>query len=571
MMIPNIAVAALALAAAPLAVAQNPYPITGVPIPPENNGAAPMRLNINTLQANGGPMWDLYIRANRAMQARDVNNPLGWFQIEGASLLTRTKQEALFVSWHRPYVLLYEQALVMNAKRIALQYPQSVRAQYVAAANRLRAPYWDWASNPTVPPATVPERVTIMIPDGNRNRVVPRAVRNPLTNYKVPDAARQFDGFQNLQQTTRCPSPQRYPESANTLLARRPYRSWIYDLFTRGTTFSEFAVSGGNIVSLELIHNGVHWDGACGQQFLSPDLSAFDPLFMLHHTNIDRFWSYWQAIHPTQGIFTNSYSGQSRWATPGGTTINSASALQPFYMANGSPHTTQTVRNIRNFGYTYEGLEYWRMSPAQLTQSATTLINRMYGPTTGPTRGQTRGQGIARRAEKQNIERFFVHITAERGDLQRPCEIEISVDGKVCGSVVVMKAPAAGPLEAALALDRVVAPVETANLAGNTTRDVVSNGMTIRIWNPDGSLQQLPKSLNATLENVLITPAVQKDQFPKFGARKMSKVKNIKVNTNFQVNYQNMKNVQGSVKSHLKTVMQSSQTVKAYKQMEISY
>lgn len=51
-----------------------------------------------------------------------------------------------------------------------------------------------------------------------------------------------------------------------------------YDALTRSHSFSEFASTSSGGIGLEQIHNAVHWDGACGGQFLSPDFSAFDPL-----------------------------------------------------------------------------------------------------------------------------------------------------------------------------------------------------------------------------------------------------------------------------------------------------
>jgi tyrosinase len=42
--------------------------------------------------------------------------------------------------------------------------------------------------------------------------------------------------------------------------------------------FSEFASTADGGLSLEQVHNGVHWDGGCGGQFLAAEFSAFDPL-----------------------------------------------------------------------------------------------------------------------------------------------------------------------------------------------------------------------------------------------------------------------------------------------------
>ena len=40
---------------------------------------------------------------------------------------------------------------------------------------------------------------------------------------------------------------------------------------------------------------------------LQLDYSAFDPVFWLHHTNIDRLFSIWQAIYPDRYGTAKSY------------------------------------------------------------------------------------------------------------------------------------------------------------------------------------------------------------------------------------------------------------------------
>lgn len=55
-------------------------------------------------------------------------------------------------------------------------------------------------------------------------------------------------------------------------------KCWQYLVFTRSRDFSDFATTDERGTSLEQLHNSVHWDGACGSQFLTSDFSAFDPL-----------------------------------------------------------------------------------------------------------------------------------------------------------------------------------------------------------------------------------------------------------------------------------------------------
>ncbi len=101
---------------------------------------------------------------------------------------------------------------------------------------------------------------------------------------------------------------------------------------------------------------------------------------MLHHSNVDRLWAYWQAMHPEASTFNGAYQGLSRFNTQAGTMIGLDSPLQPFRQANGDWHTSRSVNSIATFGYAYQGLEYWIKSEAELQQSAVHMINSLYGP-----------------------------------------------------------------------------------------------------------------------------------------------------------------------------------------------
>ncbi|KJZ68499.1 hypothetical protein HIM_12109 [Hirsutella minnesotensis 3608] len=69
------------LALESVALAADYYPITGV-FSAQSQGA-PARRNINELQAEAGPQWDLYIQALAAMQNMNARDPLSYFQIGG--------------------------------------------------------------------------------------------------------------------------------------------------------------------------------------------------------------------------------------------------------------------------------------------------------------------------------------------------------------------------------------------------------------------------------------------------------------------------------------------------------
>ncbi|PNH66281.1 hypothetical protein VD0002_g3029 [Verticillium dahliae] len=514
------------LAALASLVASQAYPITGVQV--AAGSAVPYRKNINILYKNGGAPWDLYLRSLQDLYAQDANNRLSYFQIAGihgrpyiewnnaGRRNTNGWQgycphgEALFLPWHRPYVLAFEQRLVETAIRLANQYPAAHRATYVKAAQTLRAPFWDWGYDARVPPVTVPNTLPVRVPNGSGLRTI--QISNPLRYYRFPQSAidQRFGSFPRDAQVFKCRAPQNYPNSANAAMARRSYRSWTYDAMTRSASFEEFASTGSSGISLEQIHNAVHWDGSCGFQFLDADYSAFDPLFMLHHANVDRLWAYRQFMRPDQATLTRTYSGGARFSTPGGTSIGPNSPLQPFFAAPGRFHTPNSVRSIRGFGYTYEGLEYWKKNDGQLQRDATAFINKYYA--TGAARPQVR------KRENVEVTRYFAQIKVNVEELQRPCAIELFANVTSVGNFIVMKQPAQGLFYGKFSLDKAADPVE---LADTETKVVVTDllaALRVQITKHDGTVQALESvpSFKLELENVDVIPPETDTELPEY-------------------------------------------------------
>jgi hypothetical protein len=85
--------------------------------------------------------------------------------------------------------------------RLAGEYPPDLQPEYVAAAQTLRQPYWDWASDPTLPPAVYAINATVRAPCG----IV--EITNPLRgyNFQRPSVESAFGGFLATRtQTVRC-------------------------------------------------------------------------------------------------------------------------------------------------------------------------------------------------------------------------------------------------------------------------------------------------------------------------------------------------------------------------------
>lgn len=111
--------------------------------------------------------------------------------------------------------------------------------------------------------------------------------------------------------------------------------------------------------------------------------AAFDPIFMLHHANVDRLYVMWQAIHPNSWMSNSREPGGTRTLVPG-QTINAATPLLPFHSkADGSaPWTAYGTRSLKAFGYSYPDVKEWEFrgpnAAADLARSVTARINSIY-------------------------------------------------------------------------------------------------------------------------------------------------------------------------------------------------
>ena len=88
---------------------------------------------------------------------------------------------------------------------------------------------------------------------------------------------------------------------------RVSFQDRLYNLFTNYNNFTQFsneAWYGPNVAnadSLESIHDAIHSITGSNGHMTYLDYSAYDPLFWLHHVQLDRIFAMWQAI------YNNSY------------------------------------------------------------------------------------------------------------------------------------------------------------------------------------------------------------------------------------------------------------------------
>lgn len=115
---------------------------------------------------------------------------------------------------------LLQQVLAKHIQGVAKEYNDTVRGKYQRAADGWRLPFWDWASEHPVPPATTMEQITVNGPRG------PETVPNPLFEYRFQSFPHDMSLFptdmSRYHETKRCPDGQgtSHPAMANSGILR---------------------------------------------------------------------------------------------------------------------------------------------------------------------------------------------------------------------------------------------------------------------------------------------------------------------------------------------------------------
>lgn len=357
-----------------------------------SSGSVPARQNINDLFNEGGPQWSLYLRALKAFYEVDENDPESFFQIAGIHgrpvIGWDSDEEAkmqmgycphidnLFLPWHRPYLALFEQTLVNHAIEIAEEYNDD---EWTRAAETLRAPYWDWAEDATVPAFAGQQEIEVETPEGTES------IANPLYDYHFPQSAIDGDfgqiiaGDRDKTKIVRCS-----PDEANERLAEIDFKGMVFQAFTRSDTFDKVASMGSAdvVVAFEQPHNSIHMRAACGSHFAYTQEGAFDPLFFLHHANIDRLYALWEEMYPQERALTTPYQAAGTFAIEQGSTITGDSPMLPFVGSGNRDWTPSNVVDVTTFGYTYPDLPTGSSAEERRRQVAST-VNKLYGRDSG--------------------------------------------------------------------------------------------------------------------------------------------------------------------------------------------
>ncbi|EAS28837.3 tyrosinase [Coccidioides immitis RS] len=375
------------------------YDIRGVRGGVQASGERPARQNLETFQESG-PAFDLYILALLKFQDEDQNRMLSYYDVSsihgypfeawdgvegigGGGYCAHAS--TIFPTWHRPYLALFEEMIWKHAQVIARGYRDSLRSTYVEAARTLRIPYWDWASNPELPRCVVTPQIRITTPNGEAT------IKNPLYSYTInPSAGKGFpprDPLSQYPDTVRAPDDEgrsQMEEVQRRLRANGAYfRQSTYSLLSSEPNYTIFSTSavrdrGNNYNNLETIHGQVHVAvGGPGGHMTYVPWSSFDPVFWLHHANVDRLLAMWQAIYPDSWV--QPLASMSRtYVSSAGTVEDGNTPLAPFHSRGSAFWTSNSARSTRAFGYTYPEIQDWGVSAAQLRSSVRQHANRLY-------------------------------------------------------------------------------------------------------------------------------------------------------------------------------------------------
>lgn len=257
-------------------------------------------------------------------------------------------------------------------------------AAYQAAAATWRTPYWDWAANPALPLVASTPNITVNGPSGQVT------VPNPLWSYRWQQYPLNSNWFPTSQdrnlwgwpQTTRQPDSRGNSQinivDSNLADLAKSLKDSIYNVLTRVTDYNTMATTASRGASFEAPHNDVHTTMYAVMAYL--DYSAFDPIFMLHHCNIDRYIAMWQAINYNRTFQTVAVATNGQFSTVRGSLVNGDSPLRPFYRdTNGNFHTGRSVANIAPFGYTYPEIDDWSQNKEGTRAAVIAAVNRLYG------------------------------------------------------------------------------------------------------------------------------------------------------------------------------------------------
>jgi tyrosinase len=267
------------------------------------------------------PVLDTYARGVQLMSRLSENNPRSWLYAANThGIPVGTPSRPLwaqcahaswsFLPWHRGYLAWFESTI-----------------QMLTGDEEWRLPYWDYSTPGDEVDRTLPVEFSV-----ETRTVDEQVVPNPLYSPE-----RAVD-----------PLPVHRIGIVDALAQTRYVR-----------TFPEFGFGGTDRIgeygadTLEMEpHNYVHVDvGGLSGLMRSTATAGRDPIFWLHHANIDRLWEVWKNL---PGSIALTEPG----AAPRMLVTQWQSAIFVFGEARSpSTYTMDDIEDPRTLGYIYESIE----------------------------------------------------------------------------------------------------------------------------------------------------------------------------------------------------------------------
>jgi len=220
----------------------------------------------------------------------------------------------LFLAWHRPYLKQFELAL-----------------HDAGLEDSKGLPYWDWTEGE--------DEDIVRLPD--------LATREPAWRTgEVPSVGRTTRAQPNI----------------SAISLRTKVRTALCQ-----TNYQDFQEQ------IDVPHNEVHSivvGGSMGNLLTA----AYDPIFYLHHSNVDRYYAYWQALQDLRGLgslTTQIHNGQmvNNFQMPPFTMRD----VNPFFSVTGNPTQARGVEYQANYCYQYDTLLFDGLTPEQFYQEESQL------------------------------------------------------------------------------------------------------------------------------------------------------------------------------------------------------
>jgi tyrosinase len=229
-------------------------PATAFAQPAAPNAAARLaaRRPVGTMQPND-PALASYRLAVERMKALPANDPRNWNRVAQIHVDFCPHGNWFFLPWHRAYLVAFE--------RICRQ---------MSGDPNFALPYWDWTAQPQMPPAFTSSTI------GGR--------RNPL-----------FDGTRQMRPGASLRASAVGPQVISRIMAETSFEMFGSTRPTgQNSTDARWLRAPGRTTLLEGgPHNTTH--SAVGGD-MGDMASPRDPIFWLHHCNVDRLWARWNAL-----------------------------------------------------------------------------------------------------------------------------------------------------------------------------------------------------------------------------------------------------------------------------------